>query len=77
MLPRLAIVVLAFAAAPPPPCRPEELRALLGLMPRGLRGLTYHPARTGRSTVGVQAVDLLNHSTRGQRPLVVRPCRRA
>ena len=34
------------------------------VMPRGLRGLTYHPPRTGRYTVEVQAVDLLNHYTR-------------
>ena len=34
------------------------------VLPRGLRGLAYHPARSGRYTVEVQAVDLLNHYTR-------------
>jgi hypothetical protein len=43
------------------------------VMPHGLRGLTYAPPRKGRYTVQVQAVDLLNHYTRVERPLVVRP----
>ena len=42
------------------------------VLPRGLRTLTYAPPRRGRYTVQVQAVDLLNHYTRVQRPLVVR-----
>jgi hypothetical protein len=42
------------------------------VMPRGLRSLTYAPPRAGRYTVQVQAVDLLNHYTRVQRPLVVK-----
>ncbi|MEO8687033.1 MAG: D-glucuronyl C5-epimerase family protein [Solirubrobacteraceae bacterium] len=46
------------------------------VMPRGLRGLTYHPTRAGRYRVEVQAVDLLNHYTRVERPLTVRPRRR-
>jgi hypothetical protein len=48
-----------------------HLRKLV--MPRGLRALTYAPPRKGRYTVQVQAVDLLNHYTRVERPLVVRP----
>ena len=47
------------------------------VMPRGLRGLTYHPARAGRYRVEVQAVDLLNHYTRVERPLLVKPRGRA
>jgi hypothetical protein len=43
------------------------------VLPRGLRGLTYAPPRRGRYTVQVQAVDLLNHYTRVERPWVVRP----
>ena len=43
------------------------------VMPHGLRGLTYRPPRRGSYTVQVQAVDLLNHYTRVERPLVVRP----
>jgi hypothetical protein len=42
------------------------------VMPHGLRGLTYAPPRKGRYTVQVQAVDLLNHYTRVERPLVVK-----
>ena len=42
------------------------------VMPRGLRALTYRPARAGRYRVQVQAVDLLNHYTRVERPLVVK-----
>ena len=42
------------------------------VLPRGLRGLTYAPPRRGRYSVQVQAVDLLNHYTRVERPLVVR-----
>lgn len=42
------------------------------VMPHGLRGLTYHPTKKGRYMVQVQAVDLLNHYTRVERPLVVR-----
>jgi hypothetical protein len=42
------------------------------VMPRGLRGLTYHPTRTGHYTVEVQAVDLLNHYTRVTRSLLVK-----
>ena len=45
------------------------------VLPRGLRGLTYAPPRRGRYTVQVQAVDLLNHYTRVERPLVVRRAR--
>jgi hypothetical protein len=41
------------------------------VMPHGLRGLAYRPPRAGRYTVQVQAVDLLNHYTRVERPLVV------
>ena len=44
-------------------------------MPRGLRGLTYLPTRSGRYTVEVQAVDLLNHYTRVEQPLTVKPRR--
>jgi hypothetical protein len=43
------------------------------VMPRGLRTLTYAPRRRGRYSVQVQAVDLLNHYTRVERRLVVRP----
>ena len=43
------------------------------VMPHGLRGLTYAPPRRGRYTVQVQAVDLLNHYTRVERPLIVKP----
>ena len=43
------------------------------VMPHGLRGLTYAPPRKGRYTVQVQAVDLLNHYTRVERPLLVKP----
>ena len=43
------------------------------VMPRGLRGLTYHPTRAGRYTVEVQAVDLLNHYTRVEHSLPVKP----
>jgi hypothetical protein len=46
------------------------------VMPHGLRGVTYRPARAGQYTVQVQAVDLLNHYTRVERPLRVRPRRR-
>jgi hypothetical protein len=46
------------------------------VMPRGQRGLTYVPPRAGRYTVEVQAVDLLNHYTRVQRPLLVKPRKR-
>ena len=46
------------------------------VMPRGPRGLTYAPPRAGRYRVQVQAVDLLNHYTRVERPLVVRPRKR-
>jgi hypothetical protein len=42
------------------------------VMPHGLRGLTFQPPRKGRYTVQVQAVDLLNHYTRVERPLLVR-----
>jgi hypothetical protein len=42
------------------------------VLPRGLRTLTYSPPRAGRYSVQVQAVDLLNHYTRVERPLVVR-----
>ena len=45
------------------------------VMPRGLRGLSYHPVRAGSYTVEVQAVDLLNHYTRVERPLTVKPRR--
>ena len=45
------------------------------VMPRGLRALTYVPRRKGRYTVQVQAVDLLNHYTRVERPLLVKPRR--
>jgi hypothetical protein len=45
------------------------------VMPHGLRGLTFRPARKGRYSVQVQAVDLLNHYTRVERPLLVRPRR--
>ena len=41
-------------------------------MPRGPRGRVRAAAR-GRYTVQVQAVDLLNHYTRVERPLVVKP----
>jgi D-glucuronyl C5-epimerase C-terminus len=51
-----------------------QLRKLV--MPHGLRGLTFRPARTGRYTVQVQAVDLLNHYTRVERPLLVKPRKR-
>jgi len=43
------------------------------VLPRGLRGLSYHPTRAGRYRVEVQAVDLLNHYTRVERPLQVKP----
>ncbi len=43
------------------------------VMPHGLRGLTYAPQRRGRYLVQVQAVDLLNHYTRVERPLIVKP----
>jgi len=46
------------------------------VLPRGLRGLTYHPTRAGRYRVEVQAVDLLNHHTRVRRPLTVKPRKR-
>ncbi len=46
------------------------------VLPRGLRALAYHPPRSGRYTVQVQAVDLLNHYTRVERPLTVKPRRR-
>ena len=46
------------------------------VLPRGLRSLTYAPPRAGRYTVQVQAVDLLNHYTRVERPLVVKPRKR-
>jgi hypothetical protein len=46
------------------------------VMPHGLRGLTYKPLRRGRYTVQVQAVDLLNHYTRVERPLVVKKRKR-
>jgi hypothetical protein len=46
------------------------------VLPRGLRGLTYRPPRAGRYSVQVQAVDLLNHYTRVERPLTVKPRRR-
>ena len=42
------------------------------VLPRGARTLTYAPPRPGRYTVQVQAVDLLNHYTRVERPLTVR-----
>ena len=45
------------------------------VMPHGLRGLTYRPTRKGRYSVQVQAVDLLNHYTRVERPLLVKPRR--
>ena len=45
------------------------------VMPHGLRGLNYAPPRRGRYAVQVQAVDLLNHYTRVQRTLVVKPRR--
>ena len=43
------------------------------VLPRGLRGLSYHPTRAGRYTVEVQAVDLLNHYTRVEHSLLVKP----
>jgi hypothetical protein len=43
------------------------------VMPHGLRALSYVPVRAGRYTVEIQAVDLLNHYTRVQRPLLVKP----
>jgi hypothetical protein len=43
------------------------------VMPHGLRSLAYRPARKGRYTVQVQAVDLLNHYTRVERALLVAP----
>ena len=43
------------------------------VLPRGLRALTYRPPRAGRYTVQVQAIDLLNHYTRVQRRLTVKP----
>jgi hypothetical protein len=46
------------------------------VMPRGLRSLAYAPPRAGRYTVQVQAVDLLNHYTRVERPLTVKPRKR-
>ena len=46
------------------------------VLPRGLRAVTYRPPRAGRYTVQVQAVDLLNHYTRVERPLTVKPRRR-
>jgi hypothetical protein len=45
------------------------------VMPHGLRSLAYRPARKGRYTVQVQAVDLLNHYTRVERALLVAPRR--
>ena len=44
---------------------------------RAARRCTYAPPRRGRYTVQVQAVDLLNHYTRVERPLVVGRARRA
>ena len=46
------------------------------VLPRGLRSLAYRPTRAGRYTVEVQAVDLLNHYTRVERSLTVKPRRR-
>ena len=46
------------------------------VLPRGLRGLSYRPPRSGRYTVEVQAVDLLNHYTRVTRTLTVKPRKR-
>ena len=46
------------------------------VLPRGLRGLTYRPTRSGRYSVEVQAVDLLNHYTRVTRTLTVKPRKR-
>ena len=44
------------------------------VMPHGLRGAHLRAAaQAGRYTVQVQAVDLLNHYTRVERPLVVKP----
>ena len=48
-----------------------HLRKLV--MPRGPHAVAYAPPRRGRYTVQVQAVDLLNHYTRVERPLVVKP----
>ena len=45
------------------------------VMPRGVRWLTYHPLRAGRYAIELQAVDLLNHYTRVERTLTVKPRR--
>ena len=47
------------------------------VMPRGLRALAYTPPRSGAYSVQVQARDLLDHFTRVERTLEVRPARRA
>ena len=47
------------------------------VMPRGVRALAYTPPERGAYTVQVQARDLLDHFTRVERTLEVRPAKRA